>query len=177
MIQTPKLLIRKFQEQDADSLYAYLSNPVIYRYEPGDPLSREETAAVTKERSQGIDFLAVILKSTNMLIGHIYFTQTEPEEFMTWELGFIFNPDYQKKGYATEASRAVIEYGFKHFDIHRIVAHCNPENIASWRVLEKIGMTREGLLRRNVFFRRDVSGSPLWTDSYEYAMLKEDLPM
>ena len=57
--------------------------------------------------------------------------------------------------------------------MHRVVAHCNPQNTASWKLLEKIGLQREGLLRQNVFFRRDVSGEPLWTDTCVYARLRE----
>ena len=79
------------------------------------------------------------------------------------------------KGYATEAARALIHYGFSHLGIHRIIAHCDPENAASWKVLEKIGMRREGHFRKNVFFRRAMDNSPLWIDSFEYAILIEDM--
>jgi ribosomal-protein-alanine N-acetyltransferase len=54
-----------------------------------------------------------------------------------------------------------------------VVAHCNPENIASWRVMEKIGMRREGYFHKNIFFSRDADGTPIWLDTYEYAILKE----
>ena len=55
------------------------------------------------------------------------------------------------------------------------MAHCNPENIASWRVLEKIGMRREGHFQKNVFFKVQADGSPVWIETYEYAILKDDL--
>ena len=109
------------------------------------------------------------------MVGHLYFQQTEPLEFLTWELGYIFNPRYQNKGYATESAAALIRYGFDHWGIHRVMAHCNPENIASWRVLEKIGMRREGHFQKNVFFKVQADGSPVWVDTYEYAILKQDI--
>jgi len=57
----------------------------------------------------------------------------------------------------------------------RVMAHCNPENIASWKVLEKIGMRREGNFRRNIFFKTAADGTPLWVDTFEYAILKDDI--
>lgn len=175
MINTPRLLIRPFQEQDALPLFEYLSNPIVYRFEPGEPISVEKARELAIERAQSTDFLAVILKSTQKLVGHLYFKQIEPQELLTWELGYIFNPAFHNQGYATEAAGALIRYGFQYLGIHRVVAHCNPENAASWRVLEKIGMKREGYLRKNVFFQRTENGVPCWQDSLEYACLKEDV--
>ena len=109
------------------------------------------------------------------MVGHLYFQQIEPKAFLTGELGYIFNTAFQNKGYATEAAFGLIQYGFEQLGIHRVIAHCNPENIPSWRVLEKIGMKREGCFRKNVFFRTTPEGSPIWTDTYEYAILKEDI--
>jgi ribosomal-protein-alanine N-acetyltransferase len=175
MINTSRLLIRQFQEQDYSSLFEYLSNPSIYRFEPGEPISLEEAKELASERSQGNDFWAVVLKGEQKMVGHLYFKQIEPIEFLTWELGYIFSPAFQKKGYATESAYGLIQYGFEHFGIHRVIAHCNPENIASWRVLEKIGMKREGYFRKNIFFHTTPDGSPLWIDTYAYAILKEDI--
>lgn len=175
MIDTPRLLIRPFQERDSVSLFEYLSNPLVYRFEPGEPISLEKAQKLTVERSKGTDFWAVVLKNDQKLVGHLYFKQINPEELLTWELGYIFNPAFHNLGYATESAGALIRYGFQHLGIHRIVAHCNPQNVASWKVLEKIGMKREGCFRKNIFFQRAVDGSPLWLDSLEYAILKEDV--
>jgi RimJ/RimL family protein N-acetyltransferase len=175
MINTSRLLIRQFQEQDYTSLFEYLSNPSIYRFEPGEPISLEKAKELASERTQGHDFWAVILKDNQKLVGHLYFKQIEPKEFQTWELGYIFNPDFHNKGYATESASGLVQYGFMHFGIHRVIAHCNPENAASWKVLEKIGMRREGYFKKNVFFRTATDGSPLWVDSFEYAILKEEI--
>lgn len=174
-IDTSRLLIRQFHEQDYPSLFEYLSNPAVYRFEPGEPISLEKARELTLARAQGTDFLAVALKHNQKLVGHLFFKQVEPKEFQTWELGYIFNPAFQGQGYATESADALIRYGFDHFGIHRVIAHCNPENIASRRVLEKIGMKQEGYFRKNVFFHTEPDGSPRWTDSCEYALLKEDI--
>ncbi len=175
MINTSRLLIRQFQEQDYISLFEYLSNPIVYRFEPGEPISLEKARVLTVERVPKTEFWAVVLRDAQKLVGHLYFKQIDPKEFLTWELGYIFNPAFQGKGYATEAAYALIRYGFENLGIHRVIAHCNPENVASWRVLEKIGMKREGHFRKNVFFHTAPDGSPLWIDTYAYAILKEDI--
>jgi ribosomal-protein-alanine N-acetyltransferase len=175
LIETNRLLIRQFIPSDYNDLYEYLSDPVTYIYEPGEPVSLDEARELVLQRSAGKDFLAVILKQENKLIGHLYFEQLESRERMTWELGYIFNPGYQRKGYATEAAAALVEYAFAHFHIHRIMARCNPENPASWKLLEKIGFIREGHFRKYGFFRRDESGQPLWFDAYEYSILEKSI--
>lgn len=62
-------------------------------------------------------------------------------------LGFLVKRDYRGRGYATEAARAVVDYGFEQLGLARILAGCDPENEASRRVLEKIGMRTVGLRR------------------------------
>ncbi len=172
MIETSRLMIRNFAEADAEDLYAYLSLPDTYRFEPGAPISREEAQALAKERSSGERFFAVILKSENTMIGHLYFDKIEPAAFMTWELGYILNPRYRNNGFCTEAAQALVDYGFRSLHAHRIVAHCNPLNYPSWRVLEKIGMEREGHFRKKAFFRRDADNNPLWHDCYAYGIVE-----
>jgi RimJ/RimL family protein N-acetyltransferase len=175
MLTTERLIIRSFQESDYADLHEYLSLKEIYRFEPGEPVTIDGAKQLCLERAEGTDFRAVTLRDGNKkLIGHVSFIQTEPKVFMTWEIGFIFNPAFQNKGYATEASRAIINHAFKELNVHRIIGFCSTENIASQRVLEKCGMTREGLRRKNAFFHKDTDGKPLWLDSYEYAILAED---
>lgn len=173
MIKTERLLIRQFKQSDYEDLYEYLSLPEIYEYEPGEPINMDMAKEIAKQRSFGNDFYAVELSEINKVIGHIYFKQIEPMEWMTWEIGYIFNPNYQRKGYATEAVKAIVEYAFGNLGTHRIVAHCNPKNEASWKLLDRIGMRREGTLIKNVFFKKDEAGKPIWQDTYEYAMLNE----
>ena len=174
MINTRRLLIRYFQEQDYLPLYEYLSNPDIYLFEPGEPVSLDKSKVLARQRAHGTEFWAVILKESQLMIGHLYFAQMDPLELHTWELGYIFNPAFHNQGFATEAASALIHYGFAHFGIHRVVAHCNPENIPSWKVLEKLGMRREAYFKKNIYFRTTPDGSPIWQDTYEYAILQED---
>jgi len=107
-------------------------------------------------------------------IFNIYFIQSEPKELMAWEIGYVFNPRFYGNGYATEACFAVLDYGFRNLGVLRTVAMCNPLNVRSWRLLERLNMRREGHLKKNIFFKRDSQGSPLWNDTYEYAILCEE---
>lgn len=175
MIETSRLIIRKFREDDYVDLYEYLSLDEIYEFEPGEPISLEEAKKLASDRAKADNFYAVELKVEGKLIGHLYFDRHDRKDLMLWELGYIFNPKYQKKGYCTEASRAMVEYAFSDMGAHRIAAHCNPLNIGSNRVLQKIGMIKEGELRSNIFFHRDSEDNPKWGNTCVYAMLKEDL--
>ena len=82
MITTPRLLIRKFEPQDGNALFEYLSDPGIYRFEPGEPVSLAEAQEIAIKRAHGSDFWAVVLKQDQRLVGHLYFKQTEPLDFM-----------------------------------------------------------------------------------------------
>jgi len=172
-IKTKRLLIRNFREDDYTDLYEYLSDKETYKFEPGEPISIQIAKNLCNERSRNNDFLAVQLK--NKVIGHICFAQISPIALMTWEAGFIFNRKYQGKGYATESLTAIIEYGFKNMNIHKIIAHCSPKNISSWKLLERVKMKREGKMRESIYFNADEKGNPIWLDTYEYGLLERDL--
>lgn len=172
-IQTDRLIVRPFRPDDWRDLLDYLSLPETYRFEPGEPVDAEQARALAVERSLGRTFWAIELRAERRVIGHLYFAPVEPAELRTFELGYIFNPAYHGLGYATEATRALVDRAFAETGAHRVVASCNPANTASWRLLERIGFVREGHLRRNVFIRRDGEGRPIWQDTFEYGRIRE----
>ena len=174
IIETERLIVRNFKGEDWRDLYEYLSLKEVLKYEPEAESDEEDCKNKAIDRSKGDIFWAVVLKESDKMIGHVYFNQSEPKEFMTWDLGYIFNPKYYGCGYATEATRRILQYGFEQLGAHRIVAMCNPENTASWKLLERLSMRREGYLKKNVFFKRTDDGNPIWIDTYQYAMLAEE---
>jgi [ribosomal protein S5]-alanine N-acetyltransferase len=176
-LYTDRLLIRPFGVDDCNDLFEYLSLPEIYVFEPGDPISIDQAFDLCIERSKGFDFLAVELVNESKMIGHLYFGQMEQNEFQTWELGYIFNPKYQNKGYCTEASKRLIKYAFEEMKVHRVNAYCNPYNHASWKVLEKAGLQKEGYFKEKAFFRRDSEDNPLWHDCSAYGLIKKEYEM
>ncbi|WAC02348.1 GNAT family N-acetyltransferase [Lacinutrix neustonica] len=84
------------------------------------------------------------------------------------EVWYKIHPDYWSQGYATEALKAVINFGFDTLKLHRIEAGCAVDNVGSFKVMEKAGMIREGRGRQVLPLK---SG---WSDNYEYAMLETD---
>jgi ribosomal-protein-alanine N-acetyltransferase len=174
LIETERLLIRQFELSDFSDLHEYLAEPSTYAFEPGKPVTMDEAKELTIQRSKGNDFLAVVLKENRKMIGHLYFKQLDPEERRTWELGYIFNPKYHRKGYASEASSAITNYAFAKYSAHRIMARCNPANTASWKLLERIGYVREGYFKKYGFVHKNDDGDPIWTDVYEYSKIVDD---
>ncbi len=173
-IATERLALRAFRAEDADDLFEYLSDERTYHYEPGAPIDRNQAVRQAADMATSPDFWAIELKESGKVIGQLYFKHIEPVEMMTFELGYILNPSYQRQGYASEAASALVTQSLTTGGMHRVVANCNPENTASWKLLEKIGFRREGLLRKNIFFRKDAAGEPLWTDTFVYAILAAD---
>lgn len=173
-METERLVIRNFVPGDSEDLHEYLSQKEVLRYEPGSVSNLEECKNMANERSQSNIFLAVCLKDSDKMIGHIYFNQKNPVEFLTWEIGYIFNPKYYGNGYATEACQKILQYGFEDLGAHRIIGMCNPENTASWKLMERLMMRREGHHPKIAFFRRTTDGKPIWHDAYQYAILAEE---
>ena len=170
-METARLVIRKFLPDDWRDMFEYLSQESVVKYEPYDVFSKEDCKQEAARRAEDDSFWAVCLKDSGKLIGNIYFAE---RDFDTWELGYVFNEDYQGMGYATEAVLALVDDAFSSGRARRVSAMCNPLNEPSWKLLERLGMRREGHLRKNVFFKRDKNGEPIWQDTYEYAILADE---
>ena len=170
-IETSRLLIRSYTPNDWSDLYDYLSDPDVVRYEPYHIFTREEAKKEAIQRAKSHSFFAVCLKDNTKLIGNI---SLQKGSFSTWELGYVFHAAFQGKGYATEAAHCLMQKAFTEWGARRIIALCNPLNTPSWHLLERLGFRREGTLLKNIYFKYDTEGNPLWADTYEYAILKEE---
>lgn len=167
MIQTPRLVIRTLKEKDWQAVYEYTSNPVVMKYIPESVFTISDAKKFVAENSgEQAEKFAVVIKDSEELIGHIAFFKYFGEH--TYEIGWVFNPKFYCKGYATEAAQAMLDYGFTTMNIHRIIATCQPENRPSWRVMEKLGMRREG------YFKKCIPSDGGWWDEYYYAILREE---
>jgi len=170
-METARLHIRPFRPDDWPDLYAYLSLEEVVKYEPYGVFTEEACRQEALSRAQNSAFWAVCLKDSGKLIGNVYLAK---QEFDTWELGFVFNKGYQGNGYATEAAFALVDDVFKNQHARRVTAQCNPLNRPSWKLLERLGMRREGYLIQNVYFKKDASGAPIWADTFEYGILSSE---
>ncbi|MBA3450587.1 MAG: GNAT family N-acetyltransferase [Chloroflexia bacterium] len=176
-LTTERLMLREFAADNWQALHAIESLPEVARYQSFDPRTVAESRAYVQETSQHESDdprltydLAVILRSADRLIGRcgLGITDDDHREAMLW---YTLHPDEWGRGFTTEAARAVVDAGFRELRLHRIWADCDPANIASWRVLEKLGMRREGHLRENAWIKGE------WVDSLIYAILdREWLP-
>ena len=177
-LSSERLTIRYFVPEDGEDLYDYLSREEVVRFEPYRVFTREMAMDEARRRAGQECFLAVCLKNREGLrekvIGNLYFERQEAADIALWELGYVFHLQYQGMGYAEEACKTLLAHAFSEMDVHRVEAKCNPDNSPSWRLLEKLGFRREGHLIQNVYFWCDDSGAPIWQDTYEYGLLKED---
>jgi len=153
-LETERLWIREFERSDYDAVYDYSSDPDVVRYMPFGPNTPEQAKGfldrVMKNQNEEnrVNYeMAVVLKENNVLIGGCRINKVDN---IKAHIGYIFNKKYWGNGYATEIAKALLIFGFKELDVHRIYATCDIENIASKRVLEKAGMILEGRLREDM---------------------------
>jgi RimJ/RimL family protein N-acetyltransferase len=107
--------------------------------------------------------LAIILRATNVVIGACTL-MIQRQQVWQGELGYFLHPGFWGHGYATEVAQHLLQFGFITLRLQRIVATCDPRNIASVRVLEKVGMHYEGRLHKHMLLRDG------WRDSLVYSI-------
>ena len=173
MIETQRLVMRPFQASDSDLIYRVYSDEEILRYTPFDQM--DETQAElhlqkvmndwTAEPRLSYEF-AVCLRENQAKIGRSHIL-IDPETD-TGMIGMLLIQEYWGMHYATEIAEGLICCCFKDLHLHRVNAVCNPENTASWRMLEKCGLRREALLRQKCRYVK--KGIVSWHDELEYAM-------
>lgn len=168
-IETERLILRPFAESDYDDLFEFLYQLRDDEYEGYPGITYENGREHLAYRIGSEDFYAIELKNTGKVIGNI---SCISRDFEAKEAGYIINAGYQRKGYASEALAAVIRHAFR-TSVHRVYAECDPQNERSWRLLEKVGFKREAHFRKNLYFRKDSAGNPIWKDTYVYALLNE----
>lgn len=145
-IETARLLLRMFTADDLDDLLLIYADAEVMKYLSGHPLTREETASwlnyfLAGWAQYGFGWWAVILKERGELIGHagLQFIHVTPEVEVTYGLAKA----YWGMGLASEAARACLRYGFEELKLDRIYALADPPNVASHRVMARVGMTYE----------------------------------
>lgn len=167
--ETQRLILRRFRKEDIQDLYEYLSDEEVVRFEPYRPMDLQAVGENLDWRISTEEMIAVELKTTGKLIGNVYLGK---RDFEALEIGYAFNRQFWGQGYATESCKALIELAVSR-GIHRVYAECDPCNIASWKLLEKLGFRREAHLRKNIYFWKDAQDNPIWKDTYVYGFLGE----
>lgn len=153
-IETERLVLRVYEPTELDALHALRDHEAAVRWLYDDPATIEDSRARLARRigltrfaltGDGIGFA---VDRGGVVVGDASLALTSAED-RQGELGYIVHPDHQGHGYATEAAAAVLDLAFDGFGLHRVVGRTEPRNVASARVLERLGMRREGLLVEN----------------------------
>ena len=169
-LKTERLLLRPFRLEDVDDVYAYCSDSDLARFVPRLP--QPYTRAHAEEWVAGKIFkpwdtnpsFAIVLDST--VIGGINLLINAEDE--TGRLGYGIARAHWGKGLSTEAARAVVDMAFDKLCLAKVYASADLRNPASWRVMEKVGMTREGVLRGHRKVREERR------DEVYYGILREE---
>jgi RimJ/RimL family protein N-acetyltransferase len=145
ILETKRLLLREINKDDFQALFQMNSDPIIMKYVGDGSTRNSEQMAKELEmlishyiRKPGLGIWATILKDSNTFVGAsglVYYNNTSEIE-----IGYRFLSQYWNNGYATEASLGLLKYGFENLHLRKIVSSAHPDNSASRRVMEKIGM-------------------------------------
>jgi ribosomal-protein-alanine N-acetyltransferase len=159
-IETARLALREFVEEDWRAVLAYQSDPRYLRYYIWEGRTEAEVRAFVgmflghqAARPRTKFQLAIETKADGRLIGNCG-VRLPASGARIAEIGYELNPDEWGRGYATEAARAMLDFGFTEFALQRAWANCVVENTASARVLARLGMRRAPLLHTRQYFKR-----------------------
>ena len=174
-IESERLYMRPFKDEDAIAMLEYHSDPDVVRFIPWNVRTIsdvEEVVAKSKTAFQLVnegDYLTVALcrKSDHQLVGQMNAMYRSKED-QRGEIGYVLNPKHRGHGYASEAATALVSALFGSGLFHRIIAHIDPRNASSWQLAERIGLRREAHHLHASFFKGE------WTDAFIYATLQDE---
>lgn len=171
MINTNRLELRTLIEHDLEDVYEIYCCEETCQYLLHEPWNNNNKVSSFEAELKKDDFdseiglnLGVVLE--DKVIGVLSAWRTEMTD--TAEIGFSFNKNYSGQGYATEAAHTLFDYLFIDKNLHRITANCDARNSASAKLCERVGM------RKEAHFIKDFWNKGEWTDSYIFAVLREE---
>ncbi len=174
IITTTRLVLREFVTDDWSDVLAYQCDPRYLRFYPWTNRTEAEVRDFVlmfmnqqTEHPRRKFQLAITLLNTGRLIGNCGIRH-KPENDWEADIGFELAPEYWGQGYATEAVLAIIDFGFRELELHRISSWCIADNAASTRMLERVGLRLEGRLRENEYFKGR------WWDTLLFGLLESE---
>ncbi len=173
-VATPRLILRRLAPSDWKDLLEIISDEEFFRYQDGVPLDEdgvlhwlESDAHVKLTTPDQTFYLGIQAQDQGKLIGYISLNFTDPQRLqVTFSIGL--NRSFQRQGLALEAVAALLGFCFEGLKLHRVAGWCDSRNTAACRLLEKVGLTREGEFIKN----RWAHGE--WTNTLWFAALDED---
>ena len=150
ILETKRLILRHQVIEDLDDLWAVYCNPNITKYIPDAPRSREDAQLELEWHMHGhprhpeLGLWATVYKETGKFIGRCGLLPWEINNKLEIEVAYLLDRNFWHQGLATEAAKGILTYAFNNLYLHRIICLMHPDNIASQKVAERIGMTLEG---------------------------------
>jgi len=172
-LKTKRLILRPVNINDAESIFSYRSDAITNQYQGWIPKTIDDAQIFISKVSEKINKydtwfqFAIVLSETGELIGDVGIHFLDEENYQA-ELGCTLAKSQHRKGIASEALRVSIDYLFEDLNKHRISCSIDPQNIASIKMLEKLGFRKEAHFKQSIF----VDGE--WFDDVVYALLKSE---
>ncbi len=175
LLRSDLVVVREVEQGDAEAAFAWGSDPEYFAYLPFEPVQTmdqehafvDEVIRAARTTPRRGYHLAVTVAATAEMVGLVDLRITSVRH-RSAELGFGLRKDARGQGLATEAAELVVDFGFRVLGLHRITAGHHPDNVASGRLLERLGMKREGRLRENLL------SHGTWRDSIVYSVLEHE---
>ena len=180
IIETERLILRPMRMEDVEDLFEYQSHPEIVRYIPWPERTRDQVVEAAEKliatgkneiKDEG-DFLVLVWEiRTGEFAGKVIGQSNlglESSRESCADIGWVTHQDFQRRGYAYEATHALMHHAFSNFPIRRLIANIDTRNPESARLAKKLGMRREGEFKDAEFFKG------AWCDMWLYAILKAE---
>ncbi|WP_285712422.1 GNAT family N-acetyltransferase [Erythrobacter oryzae] len=174
VLVTERLVLRQIGEDDLDPHMTLLNTPAVMEHlggvQPREVIAAKHAASREGFATRGYGFMIMEERATGEMVGHCGLRHVahplapNPEDF---EIGWVVREDRWRRGYAFEAMRAVIDWGFATHNAPRIVAITTARNVGSWRLMEKLGMIRAAHLDFN-----DPAMPPAYNPAIQYALVQ-----
>jgi RimJ/RimL family protein N-acetyltransferase len=171
IFETERLVARRFGPRDLVAFVAMRDDPEVARFQSWERYSEEDgrrfiaELATMQPGEPGWFQFALEQRATGLFVGDCGLF-VDPADRRLARVGYTIARPFWNQGFASEAVMALTQFAFGQFNIHRITASVDPRNLASCRVLEKIGYVREGHFRQSEWFKG------AWADDAVYAMLR-----
>jgi RimJ/RimL family protein N-acetyltransferase len=175
MMETDRLVIRNFEYDDWEALREMILQYQSSEYAVYDhrwPISEQEIKKITDWFACGDRYFAVCLKDAGRFVGFVSLIQAQDNEEPEFDLGYCINFDYHRKGYATEACRAMIGYAFERLHATRVLANTAAGNRPSCCLLARLGLKK--IAEGTAAFRETENGEPIEFLSHTYAISRDD---
>jgi ribosomal-protein-alanine N-acetyltransferase len=179
-LETDRLILRKLNLEDQWDLFEYASDPELTKHTMWDYHRTIEDSMqflqhITEQYEEDqVTNWGIMLKSNMKLIGTCGYIYWTPEHHRA-EIGYALSRDYWRRGMMSEAVQEVISFGFNNMDLNRIEARCNVDNIGSERIMQKCGMTYEGIIREQLLIKGHFEDVKLYAVLKKHFMSR-DLP-